>query len=450
MNSEVKAPMANPNRQLLGNGEDSLTSMSVEKALQVPWLSYMPKPLGELMQEGYLDSARLAWAAENAYKPELKQAAGVLLDVQKNYPHAEVAHEPGETLDGTIRDVGISLEEAESTKWPFGQYRGEAMGPLVFSRRLSLRDLAYAIENAWDDRVRKAAIALTLLRLDQAMEESPHDVGPLNVIANEKSYASRRPLKLSMLQGLIMGGVLGIMLMIFLNALIQQRLDGSPSLTLSELLSSPESILAILLLIFGIVIVYWASSRALDWIISKLDTKIDAYRKGEAGEDAVVEKARRALDGNWTLFRNVVLPGRKSDIDIILVGPPGVWAIEVKTLSGKFKVVGDVWLAKSGKAWEAIRKDPARQARRGALALKQFLQADGIKSYIHDAVAWAEPNADLTIENPLVAVWEFDYVEDELGNLGNPTPLPAYDRDRILSKLTSVCQSGWIRRMDVN
>jgi hypothetical protein len=435
--------MANPNRQLLDNGEDSVISMSVEEALQVPWLSHMPKPLGELIREGYLDRSRLAWAAENAYKPELKQAAGLLLKMQKNDLHPEVAHEPEEALDGPIRDIGISLEQAGFTKWPFGQYRGEAMGPLVFSRRLELKDLAFAIEHAWDERVRRAAIALTLHRLDQAMEESPPDAGPLNVIANVKSYASRQQLKLSMLQGLIMGGVLGIVLMIFLNALIQQRLDGSPSFTLSDLLSSPERILALLIVIFGFLIVYWTSSRAQDWILGRLDTQIDAYQKGEAGEEAVVEKARRALDGNWTLFRNVVLPGkRKSDIDIVLVGPPGVWAIEVKALSGLFKVVGDSWLVKSGKAWEAMRKDPASQARRGALALKQFLQADGINTYVHDAVAWAEPQADLTIENPLVAVWEFDYVEDEFGNLGNPTPLPAHDRDRILSKLTSVCQSG--------
>jgi hypothetical protein len=43
--------------------------MGLEEARQIPWLSSRPKPLGELLDEGYLDPSRLEWAAEKAYNP---------------------------------------------------------------------------------------------------------------------------------------------------------------------------------------------------------------------------------------------------------------------------------------------------------------------------------------------------------------------------------------------
>ena len=45
------------------------------------------------------------------------------------------------------------------------------MGALVEGKLLSLKDLGYAVENAWDEKVRQAAIALSLVRLNQAVLE---------------------------------------------------------------------------------------------------------------------------------------------------------------------------------------------------------------------------------------------------------------------------------------
>lgn len=69
---------------------ESVATMTVEEALLVPWLSYYPKPLGELMHEGYLDLSRLEWAAQKAYNPRLKRAAQVLLDKTKDGTAAPV------------------------------------------------------------------------------------------------------------------------------------------------------------------------------------------------------------------------------------------------------------------------------------------------------------------------------------------------------------------------
>lgn len=69
----------------------------------------------------------------------------------------------------------------------------------------------------------------------------------------------------------------------------------------------------------------------------------DQYRQGRRGEEAAVKALQQHLDGRWTLFRNVVLPGDRADIDGVLVGPAGVYALEIKSYSGRFKVRGDRW-----------------------------------------------------------------------------------------------------------
>jgi hypothetical protein len=87
-----------------------------------------------------------------------------------------------------------------------------------------------------------------------------------------------------------------------------------------------------------------------------------------------------------------------------------------------------------------MRKRPSRQARDGAIALKNFLRADGIKTYVPEAVAWADQESPISVEDPTVPVWTLDRLEDELGNLSNGRDLSEADRERIVQKLTRLCE----------
>ena len=49
-------------------------TMSLDEARNILWLRSNPRPLGELLDEGYLTEARLKWAAEKAFAPELKHS----------------------------------------------------------------------------------------------------------------------------------------------------------------------------------------------------------------------------------------------------------------------------------------------------------------------------------------------------------------------------------------
>jgi hypothetical protein len=177
-------------------------------------------------------------------------------------------------------------------------------------------------------------------------------------------------------------------------------------------------------------------------IIDSLDNRIEDYRKAREGEDRVEITLRQALDGRWALFRNVSLPGgrRKTHIDGILVGPPGIWALDVKTLEGEYRNIGEEWEYRAGNQWKPAKAKPSWQADKNAKALKNFLAADGIKLHIHGAVVWANPDSPLTTENPFVAVWELDRLPDEVGYVWVEDKLAEATRNRMAKKLSDLCR----------
>jgi len=417
-------------------------TMSLEEARKVMWLRNNCRSLGELFDEGYLNQARLEWAAEKAYDLNLRQASKVLLDwsrqtskvaADKNLPVSptQVSETPSQTE--------ISIEQARTTIWPFPPYKGQLMGSLSESKQVSLKDLGYAIENAWDIRVRRAAIALLLLRLNQAIKE-PTPIEFLHVVTGGKSYAERQMFILTFLQGLILGGSLIGMLVYSVFSILRRQTPQSGK-TISTLVSSPTGVIALLLVLVSLVAIGWLCILPINRLMKIIDRKIENYRSGKEGEDRVAEIIRQSLDGNWYLFRNAVLPGRdKGDMDGILVGPIGVWVLEIKTLNGEYRNTGDRWEYRKGMRWKLATANPSRQAEDNAIRLANFLKANNIRQWVTPAVIWANRENFLSVQSPSIAVWLLDRLPDELGNLLSSQSIPNDKQEIIVDKLTKLCQ----------
>ena len=58
--------------------------MNVEEARKVLWLKSNPRPLGELLDEGYLTQDRLEWASQWAFNYKLKEAGTSSVGSYKN------------------------------------------------------------------------------------------------------------------------------------------------------------------------------------------------------------------------------------------------------------------------------------------------------------------------------------------------------------------------------
>jgi hypothetical protein len=411
--------------------------MTLEQARSVMWLRNYHRPLGDLLDEGYLDQDRLEWVAQNAYDPQLKEAAALLLAWSR-----QTTPEPKPAEPPPAVNAGLSLEQARATLWPFPPFKNQPMGPLVDTQQLKLKDLAYAIENAWDDRVRRAAIALMAVSLNQAVEEPPPSAGPLKVVSYGRSYAERQQLRQMLFVGLFAGAALMVALLIMIDRLLIAATSPLRDSSWLAKATSPTGLVALAFLI-GLSAIAIILARAFgNWTSNRLEQRMAAYRQGQEGETRVVEVLCHVLDGSWTLFRNVNLPGYRADLDLVLVGPAGVWALEVKTLTGEYRNIGENWEFRAGKRWRPLKKSPSRQARNNAGRLGDFLRADKVKQWVEAAVVWANPESPLAVDNPMVTVWTLDRLPDELGNLWQDRKVDESSQARIVEKLTRLCQSG--------
>lgn len=414
--------------------------MSIDEARKTLWLSNYPRPMGELLDEGYLNESRLRWAAEKAYVPELKSAAIVLLQTlgkTATIPERHVVQFSTECFP-----IKNTLEQARNTSWPFPPYKDQLMGGLLDTKQLTLKDLGYAIENAWDERVRQAAITLNLAQLKQTLETPPPSAGFLNVVeSKERSYSEKRQLAFSFLQGAILGAILSACIA-FLIYMFTQR---PPVQAISRLVAIPSG-WGILILI-TVSLLGWGGAKlfelCLDWVINRLEKQINNYRLGQEGENNVIDRMRHLLDGNWYLFRSVVLPGQnKSDIDAVLIGPSGVWVLEIKTFNGQYRVIGDQWQHKKNQTWKPVKSDPTRQAVNNAKRLSDFIKNNNqIKLWVTPVVVWANPGSTLTVQNSTTNIWRLEQLTDEIGNLwGNPKVSDA-DQKILVDKLRQLCHN---------
>lgn len=417
--------------------------MNIEEARKVLWLKNNHRPLGELLDEGYLTKDRLEWAAKRAYDPALKQAAQVILDSEiRSFAlnHIEKKAEI-ENSNGTYAgiEVGISLEKARATIWPFSSHRGKPMGALADAKELTLKDLGFAAESARDERVRQAATALALVRLNQIVKEPVPSAGFVHVVSGGRSFAQRRETLFTLLQGAFFGFLLTSMIFWLVRSF---RATGtSNARSLSEFISAPQGLLSLIIVLITFVFFGWLVNFLTESVNERLEKQIEQYRRGQEGEDNVVQLIAQALDGTWHLFRNLTIPGRnKGDLDLVLVGPPGVWALEVKNFRGEYRNNGEIWEWKNGKNWKTASANPSRQAQNNALRLKNFLKADQVNVFVNSVIVWANAESQLTVENPSVAIWRYDGLLDELGNIWQGETLSDGDRNKIIEKLVKLCE----------
>src|SRR5258708_26797924 len=418
--------------------------MSLEDARKVRWNRQNPRPMGELLDEGIISRTDLKWAAERAFNPLQRQAAQVLLDALDRAPlqrsrEPKPASLPPE-LANSIYAVGLTMDQIRAIEWPIPPYQGQPMGALFDKQQLPLKDLGYAAENAWEQRVRQAAVALMLVRLNQVLMEPPSPAGLLHVVSAGRSFSERRQTLYVFIEASLIGALEGALFIMFIDQI--RAISTTPSKPLSAALASPASIIGLIIFLGLMIGLFKLGAVVLDFLLNRIDKQILYYRRGHEGEERVVAAMHSVLDGNWFLFRNIVLPGRnKSDLDSILVGPSGVWVVEIKNFTGEYRNTGEGWEYRARNRWKAAKNNPSRQAQDNAVRLASFLKADGIQQWVTPAVVWANPEAQLQVENPLVAVWTLDRLPDELDNIWQEKSLPESKRQQIVDKLTKLCEA---------
>jgi hypothetical protein len=95
-------------------------------------------------------------------------------------------------------------------------------------------------------------------------------------------------------------------------------------------------------------------------------------------QKAVIAQLDRVLEKGFTLIRNVTLGSSPIVEPLVLIGPPGVYVIQVTPLSGFYEAKGDQWnQVKGGHAYPAAANLLQRVARL-ARALQVYLDRQGV------------------------------------------------------------------------
>jgi hypothetical protein len=310
----------------------------------------------------------------------------------------------------------MPYEEARKTIWPFRGLNAP-IGELIEQRRLDAQDLGFAMEKANDGRLRSAARTMLAyyLELPQTIETTQHS-GP-RIIQGSRYLQDQE--RWSFAEMFFIFGVASGFAIMLAVIFIQEWFKGT--------LTIPVLIVLALMLAFVVRQIYKESRRAYKEYLS--------YKRGREGEDRVVEQMQAHLDGKWTVFRNLMLPGRRDDIDVVLVGPAGLWAIETKTYSEDTRI-SSRQKRKRLLPWgkESQHRTPDQQAAQNAARLKSFLQQRGVDvSWVNATVAFAEYKPlDFVPTNEKVEVWHSSNLITSLELLKAASPSANSQLDEII------------------
>jgi hypothetical protein len=112
---------------------------------------------------------------------------------------------------------------------------------------------------------------------------------------------------------------------------------------------------------------------------------------GAAGERLVADALGRSLDDEWTLFRGY--RNRRGEIDHVLLGPRGLFAIEVKNHNATVDCHGDQWWStKYDKYGNPVGPRLEMSDRRGRSPSVQLNEpASQLADFLRSAASWCSP-----------------------------------------------------------
>ena len=130
----------------------------------------------------------------------------------------------------------------------------------------------------------------------------------------------------------------------------------------------------------------------------------EAIKGGIKGEQEVADVLRAALSDAWALVKGY--RNRRGEIDYLLLGPGGLFAIEVKYVNGTFAITREGWRyvrydrygnqVGEGLLQDARRRPPNVQIAEPLSMLEQFLASRGQPTRLRPVVLLNHPKAKIS------------------------------------------------------
>lgn len=143
-----------------------------------------------------------------------------------------------------------------------------------------------------------------------------------------------------------------------------------------------------------------------------LEFGFDWYAE-QMAQKAVIAQLERVLEKGFVLIRNLILPDINVAIPLILIGPPGIFVIQVTPLRGIYEAKGDQWNIVSGERIIPAKINLLTRTVRMARAVQVFLQKQGLTLPvpIEPVLIAADPGLHIDSIRPIIRVVMSDAIK---------------------------------------
>lgn len=166
-------------------------------------------------------------------------------------------------------------------------------------------------------------------------------------------------------------------------------------------------------------------------------------RAGAKGEDKALSQLK-SLPDSYTIFNQVEVPNSKSktgvtELDFVVVGPNGLFVVEVKNNKGTIKgsEPDAKWVAhkvgQKGSPYKAPLGNPIKQVKRQVWALSNYTKAEGHRAWIESVVFFANHSSKLKLKG--------DMSVPVLHKTGLAEHIQGYQARRPVQNINEVSQS---------
>ena len=322
-------------------------------------------------------------------------------------------HPRSVTIFTGLPNAELSLEEARREPYPFREIRGIPMGRLLDERKISTKDLGYCLAQNLPKRTREAIRVLLFKELQSPVTEA-EDRGVPEVVSGGDSWSREQIDNFLIGLGIIGGYGIGIL---FATLLI----DFFPRFHQGMWLEG---------------IGFFTASGGMIFFAALRMKSLHANQIGLEEEANVLSLLRAGLDKRWTIFTNLRPKGFKGgDLDAVLVGPPGVYVLEIKHWNTEVKIHGEAVVTGTKHTGEG-KTTPILQAKRGAMHLHKLLEKKDLNQFVTPVVVM---NAKaLEIEKPAIAIWNVRELPETLSDLNDSEAPTSLEIEKVRVALKTI------------
>jgi len=142
-------------------------------------------------------------------------------------------------------------------------------------------------------------------------------------------------------------------------------------------------------------------------------------------QKAILTYFDRNLEKGYTLIRNATLGQSGIMIPLILLGPAGIFAINLSFLRGRYEAKGDSWNVESGSQYKPAPVNLVRTTARMARALQTFIERQGTKLpvQIEPVLIAGDPGLHIESTRPAIRVMMIDGIKSFVSGLTTGAPV---------------------------